>query len=82
MTADEFNDKYNEYLQPRHYGLAIENQEVIEFLDNIFQDLIKIKGFSYAQIKVKYGSSRFYANGISMEMMSLIENGINNVIKT
>ena len=40
-TNKEFNDKYKDYLEEGHYGLDINHLKVIEYLDSIFQDLIK-----------------------------------------
>ena len=31
-------------------------------MDKVFQDLIKIPGFKYSQIKLKFSSCRFYSN--------------------
>lgn len=81
MTTEEFNDKYDEWLEPRHYGLAINDEDVIKFLDSIFQDLTKIEGFSYSQIKLKFNMARFYADGISAELCSAIELRIDNLIQ-
>jgi hypothetical protein len=62
MTTEEFNEKYKDYLEDGHYGLDISYPSVIEYLDKIFQDLIKVPGFKYSQIKLKFNSSRFYTN--------------------
>jgi hypothetical protein len=63
MTIEEFNEKYKAYLGKRWYGLDIDDAEVINFLDNLFEHyLIKIEGFEYHQIKVKFGDVRFYSN--------------------
>ena len=62
MTVDEFNEKYSAYLEEGHYGLDIDIPEAVEYLDKIFEGLIKIPGFQYSQIKSKYGTSRFYSN--------------------
>ncbi len=62
MTSSEFNEKYSAYLEEGHYGLDIDIPEAVDFLDKAFQDLIKIPGFQYSQIKTKYGESRFYTN--------------------
>jgi hypothetical protein len=61
-TNQEFNDKYKDYLQEEHYGMAIEVTSVLTYVDQIFQDLIKIPGFKYQQIKTKYGLARVYTN--------------------
>ena len=62
MKIDEFNEKYKDYLEDGHYGLDIGYPSVIEYLDEVFQDLIKIPGFKYSQIKLKFNSARFYTN--------------------
>ena len=62
MTASEFNEKYKEYLEEGHYGLDISTPSIIKYLDEMFQDLIKIPGFKYSQIKEKFSTSRFYTN--------------------
>ena len=62
MTASEFNEKYKEYLEKEHYGLDINTPSIIQYLDEIFQGLIKIPGFKYSQIKEKFSTSRFYTN--------------------
>lgn len=79
MSADEFNKKYADYLETGHYGLDIHKPEVIKYLDQEFQELIKIPGFKYTQIKIKFGYSRFYANGITLEKSYEIENEINKL---
>jgi hypothetical protein len=60
MTASEFNDKYVEFLEPGFYGLAIEDGDIVEYLDGRFEILAKELGFSYSQIKLKFGSARVY----------------------
>lgn len=63
-TSEEFNEKYKEYLEKGHYGLALEHPEVIKYLDEEFQTLTKIEGFKYSQIKSKFNSFRFYADNL------------------
>jgi hypothetical protein len=62
MTAEEFNEKYKDYLEEGHYGLDIHYPAIVNYLDEIFQDLIKIPGFKYSQIKLKFNRCRFYTN--------------------
>lgn len=62
MTVNEFNEKYKDYLEEGHYGLDLNNPNIIKYLDEIFEGLIKIPGFKYTQIKEKFGLSRFYTN--------------------
>jgi hypothetical protein len=61
-TNKEFNDKYKDYLEEGHYGIDIDVPAVIAYVDEIFNDLIKIPGFKYQQIKTKYGLARVYTN--------------------
>jgi len=62
MTAEEFNEKYKDYLEEGHYGLDIHYPAIVNYLDEIFQDLIKIPGFKYSQIKLKFNRCRLYTN--------------------
>ena len=59
---EQFNKKYEDYLETGHYGLDIQDAVIIEYLDKQFEDLIKIPGFKYSQIKLKFNSCRFYNN--------------------
>lgn len=61
MTAKEFNEKYKAFLEEGNYGMALK-EELIPYVDNIFQNLIKIPGFKYTQIKHKYNFICFYTN--------------------
>ncbi len=63
MTADEFNEKYSQYLEPGHYGMDINYPEVIDYLDREFEEEIKVNPeFNYAQLKLKFGTARCYSN--------------------
>ena len=63
MTTVEFNNKYSRYLEPGHYGMAIEDSKVINYLDLEFaKEIKKDPLFSFAQIKMKFGSSRCYTS--------------------
>ena len=61
-TNREFNAKYIDYLEEGNYGMDINIPSVITYVDQIFQDLIKIEGFKYQQIKTKFGLARVYTN--------------------
>jgi hypothetical protein len=78
MTAAEFNEKWKEYLEEGFYGLAIDRPEIVEYLDNLFKDLIHLPGFSYSQIKTKFGMARVYMDGVSSTLTRTIENQIDN----
>lgn len=73
MTAEEFNQKYNDFLISGHYGLSINNSKVIEYLDKKFQEFIKIPGFKYYQIKMKFNWVSFYCEGLNRQEISLLE---------
>jgi hypothetical protein len=61
-TNQEFNEKYKDYIDGDHYGIDINIPAVLVYVDQIFQDLIKIEGFKYQQIKTKFGLARVYTN--------------------
>ena len=79
MTSDEFNEKYKDFLEEGHYGLAINNNEFIEWLDEKFQSFIQKSGFSYSQIKEKFGSGRFYCEGLEYQEIKEVESKITNL---
>jgi len=83
MTAEDFNKKYSDYLETGHYGLAIDNEDVINYLDKVFEDkLINIPNFKYSQIKTKFGSARFYCKGIQVphKLVDEVEENINTIL--
>jgi hypothetical protein len=61
-TSKEFNEKYKEYLEEGHYGIDINEPSVLVYVDQIFNDLTKIPGFKYQQIKTKFALARVYTN--------------------
>ena len=61
-TSKEFNEKYKEYIEEGHYGMDINEPSVLAYVDQIFNDLIKIPGFQFSQIKTKFGLARVYTN--------------------
>ncbi len=89
MTTVEFNEKYAAYLPEGWYGLDINDEEVIAWLDNLFEHyLTKIEGFEYHQIKTKFGINdiRFYSNldhssVIQKALISAIEANISSILK-
>ena len=61
-TTKEFNEKYKEYIEEGHYGMDIHEPSVLVYVDQIFNDFIKIPGFQFSQVKTKYGLARVYTN--------------------
>ncbi len=77
MTAEDFNTKYLQYLEEGHYGAdGFDHPEFLDWLDEKFQEYIKIPGFSYSQIKSKFRMGRFYCEGLTMEQINEVENKI------
>ena len=66
MTAEEFNKKYREFCESgfEDFGpLEFDILEVTEFLNTLFENiLIHIPDFKVAQIKLKFGNTRFYSS--------------------
>ena len=81
MTHEEFNEKYKNYLEKGHYGIDVGNSDFIEWLDKKFEDFIKKPGFSYSQIKSKFGMGRFYCEGLTREEIAEVEYRISKLIK-
>lgn len=78
MTSDEFNEKWSKYLEDGFYGLAINHPQVIKYLDKEFTKEVEINpSFTYAQIKMKFGKSRVYANS---EKTSIWEKEVDRLV--
>ncbi len=80
MTEKQFNEKYKDYIEEGFDGLEFDIPAVTEYLDKIFTDLIKVEGFKYAQIKLKFGFARFYCEPRTIDTNE-IENNINVLVK-
>jgi len=82
MTAQEFNEKYKAYIEKGfEYGpLEFDVPEATEFLDKVFTDLILIPNFTFAQIKVKFNSVRFYST-LKGNLGHLIEKELKQILK-
>lgn len=79
MTSDEFNKKWSKYLEDGFYGLSIEHPQVIEYLDKEFTEEVKNNpSFNYAQIKMKFGTSRVYASSDKTSAWEAEINGLVN----
>lgn len=79
MNSLEFNEKWKNWLEPGHYGMDIDDPSVCEYLDKVFQDLTTVPGFQFSQIKMKFGSSRFYCDPWFIDTRQ-IEHKINQII--
>lgn len=76
MTNEEFNKKYQSYLEEGHYGLSIDFPELTKELDVLFQEFIQHEGFSYSQIKLKFGYGRFYCKNLPSDLVNKVEDVI------
>ena len=81
MTTEEFNKKYEKYIEPRFYGLDISDEDFINWLDNKFEVFITKSNFKFHQIKIKFGMGRFYCEGLSQEEVYEVEEKISNLCK-
>lgn len=50
MEKEEFNIKYNVFLEKGFPGLLIEESAFVDHLDKFFSEVTKIKGFKYYKI--------------------------------
>jgi len=73
MTQEEFNEKYKDFIEEGFSGLEFDNPVATEYLDKEFQELIKIPGFKFSQIKFKWFDYRFYADAVHTEDIYRIE---------
>jgi hypothetical protein len=80
MRIDEFNQKYEKQKEKGFYGLDIDIPEVIEFLDELFENVfLWVPGFEYAQIKLKFGRARFYSS-LPYKVNHMVEQEINRIV--
>jgi hypothetical protein len=79
MTANEFNNKYKNYIVHGFEGLEFDIPECTEYLDNKIQDLInEYPFFELKQIKVKFNWYCFYSN-IPVEIENEITQELNKI---
>lgn len=61
-TNLDFNEKFKEFLVEDYTGMEINIPGVLEYVDYVFTDLIKIPGFKFKEIKTKFGLARVHTN--------------------
>lgn len=82
MTAYEFNEKYKQYLEPRHYGCALEDERALKVLDWAFETWVKYEGFRYSQIKMKFNYCCLYCEGVPQDEVSSVSQTITELYDT
>jgi len=80
MEAQEFNEKWYVHLERGFYGMAINDEHVINYLDDEFEKEIAVNpDFEYSQIKTKFGFARVYSTSTKN---SEWEERINEILKS
>lgn len=79
MDREEFNAKYEVYIEPRFYGCELTNPKAIDYLDRQFQELIKIPKFRFQQIKANREYFSFYADNVPREKIDQIEENLRRI---
>lgn len=79
QTSDEFNEFWKDFLETGHYGMAIEDAQIITYLHEEFgNEIAGNPNFSFSQIKLKFGSARIYTTS---EHNSKWEHHIDKLLK-
>lgn len=82
MTAEEFNKKWNFYLEEGHYGAeGFDVPEFLDWLDKKFTTFTLFDNFSFSQIKSKFGMGRFYCTGIEQSWITEVEKEMEKYLK-
>jgi hypothetical protein len=79
ISENWFNEKYKDHIEKGHYGCDIYLQEALEYLDKEFEELIKIDGFKFSQIKSKFNFFCFYCDNVSSVKVNEIENKLKEI---
>jgi hypothetical protein len=81
MNCEQFNEKWKEHLEEGHYGMAIDDPDVISYMDDEFRMLKSINpNFTFSQIKLKFGFARVYVKNVPIKLCSVWEQQINEII--
>lgn len=79
-TINDFNEKYKDHIINGYDGLNWGNRQVIEYLDKLFTNLIKIPYFKFFYIKRnKQGELEFKTNFLSTDRIKEILKEIEEV---
>lgn len=82
LDPQTFQNKWRDHLEEGHYGLAIHDPNVINYLDKEFTKLKEtVPNFTYSQIKLKYGLARVYMEPYNLINTSEMEYYIDSILK-
>lgn len=79
MTSSEFNEKWKSHIEVGYSGLEFDIPIVTDYLDYVFEYLVKIGNFKISQIKLKFNRTMIYSN-LREEYTWLIEMGMEMAI--
>jgi hypothetical protein len=81
LDSQTFQNKWRDHLEEGHYGLAIHDLNVINYLDKEFTKLKEtVPNFTYSQIKLKFGLARVYMEPYNLINTSEMEDTINSML--
>jgi hypothetical protein len=82
MQPDIFDLKWDSRCEHGHYGLAINDPEVITLVDETFTLWEQLyPDFTFSQIKTKFNSVRVYCENVPYELTRELEQKIEQIIK-
>jgi len=80
-TPAEFNEKFKDYLEEGHYGMAFYSKAVIKYMDEEFTKEIAINpDYSFSQIKSKWSNTRIYAETLDPNKTKEWEAAIDRIL--
>ena len=80
-NCEKFNERWKDHLEKGHYGMTIDDPDVISYMDYNFKILKSINpNFTFSQIKLKFGSARVYVEKAPNQQCSVWEQQINKII--
>jgi hypothetical protein len=81
MTSEEFNGKWIDHLEKGHYGMAIEQPAIVEFMDKEFEKEVLVNPtFTYSRIRRLYDVASIHAS-IDMYKICIWELAIDEAFK-
>ena len=79
MTLNEFNNKWSSNIPKGWYAMTIEDEEVIDYIDEVLEEYAPCREIEIHQIKLKFGMARFYVQGLE-DIQLEVEKTINRIL--